>query len=505
MGLNVGKNFHLVADRWPSRTAIIDEEGRTHTYRNLDEKVNAVGSGLRDRGVDHGTQVAVHLPNSLAFVLTYLACQKLGAVTVATSTQLSANDVKYMVTDAEADLLVYDADFEDNVRQAIDQGIDSVEVGGGTFDAFLDNSESPVPCPADRGDDSIIIYTSGSTGQPKGVPHTHDDVIMGADQVIQEMSITRHDRVIHVIPLFHTVSLHVFFNPHWFMGATSVLQKKWDPAGALELIEEHGVEGILAVPLQLKALMDELDSGSYDVSSLEFVRTGAPITQGTVDRITDLLAEDFYNTYGLSEAQQNVTVFTPDDPPSKATSVGKAAPFWDVRVVETNPPETVDPDAVVDPPGRGVLLLDGPSVTDGYLNRPDADEEAFVDGWLYTGDIADRDEDGYIYIVDRIDNMIKSGGQNVYPQEIERVLGDHPDVADCGVVGTRSEQYGEAVSAAVVLEPDSVATKDDLDIYLKESDSLADFKRPRRYVFVDEIPRNASGSIVRTELETRFE
>lgn len=498
---NVGKNFELVADRWDTRTALV-ADGESHSYATLNEQVNAAARGLAGRGVERGDRVGLLLPNSLAFVVSHFAVQKLGAVSVPVNFRLSADEVTYLLEDAQVGHFIYDTAFAETGTASADAaGVEPLVVGEGTFADLLSHDTANVPTPAGRHDHSFIAYTSGSTGQPKGVPHTHDDVILGATQVVQEMSISRHDRALHIAPLFHVVGLNCFFNPHWFEGATNVLQRQFDPQEALELIERHGVTGTLGVPAQVRALLRVDDVDAYDLSSLEYVRTGGdPISEQTIEAVQDTFDVEFYNTYGLTETQQNVTAYTPDDPDDRKTSVGKASYFWEVRVVEPAEPAGTDPTAVVDRPGRGMVLIDGPMVTEGYLNRPEATEEVFVEGWLYTGDIAEIDAEGYITIVDRIDNMIKSGGENIYPQEVEEVLGDHEGVVDCGVFGTPSEAWGEAVTAAVVAGDE--VTEADLDAYLRGSDRLADFKRPRRYVFVDEIPRNpGSGSIRRGQLE----
>jgi len=529
--LNVGTNVALVADRWGPRTALVAGD-ETYTYRALNERVNATARGLRERGVDRGDRVGLLLPNSPAFVITHLAVQKLGAVTVPVNFRLSTDEVTYILRDAAVRTFVYDRDFaETGAASAAATDVDTVVVGDGSFAALGDHDTSDVASPACRDDHSFIAYTSGSTGRPKGVPHTHDDVILGATQVVMEMGLTRDDVALHIAPLFHVVGLNCFFNPHWFIGATNVLQRRFDPAEALALVERHGVTGTLGVPAQIRALLRVSDVDAYDLTSLRYVRTGGdPISEQTIDAVRSTLGVDFYNSYGLTETQQNVTVHTPDDPANRRTSVGKASYFWDVRVVEAADPATVDPAAVVDRPGRGVVLIAGPMLTEGYLNRPEADAEAFVVGpgsveagvtatedgpesgagsatvgrWLFTGDIAEIDADGYLSIVDRIDNLVKTGGETVYPQEIEDVLGDHPGVVDCGVCGMPSEAWGEAVTAAVVLEGD--VTVADLDVYLRGSDRLADFKRPRNYVVVDEIPRNpGSGSIRRGHLTSLIE
>lgn len=499
---SVGKNFELVAGRWHDRTALVVPGGPNYDYGELDDQVNAAASGLSARGVERGSRVALLFPNTPEFVIAHFALQKLGAVSVPLNHRLAGEEVAYILQDADVELLVYDEQFEDTVQTA-QTDVDTVAAGTGAFEALLDNLTDAVPCPAERDDESFVAYTSGSTGRPKGVPHTHDDVILGAAQSIQEMSIQRSDRALHIAPLFHVVGLNCFFNPHWFMGATNILQPTFDPEEALELIEAEQVTGTLGVPAQIEALLRVPDIDQYDLSSLEYVRTGGgPITESTVVQARDQLAPQFYNTYGLTETQQNATAYTPDDPEEKRTSVGKASYFWDVRVVEPASPAEADPSREISPPGTGMVMISGPITMERYLNRPEATEEVFVDGWLYTGDVAELDEDGYMYIVDRMDNLIKSGGENIYPQEVEGVLSEHPAVVDCGVFAMDHNEWGETVTAAVVPAEDSV-TADELDDDMRETDQLADFKRPRRYEFVEEIPRSTgSGSIQREALRS---
>lgn len=500
--LTVGKNFRLVADRWSDRIALVEPDRESYTYAELNQRVNSMVRGLSELGVKGGDRVAIMFPNSFEFVCTHLALQKLGACTVMLNFRLSGDETRYILNDAQVELFLYDSTFRESAEKSLtDLDIEGMMSGREEFDELVNLPAEEVDLPVSRTDISYIAYTSGSTGRPKGVPHTHDDVILGSSQVIQEMSITRRDRALHIAPLFHTVSMNCFFVPHLFMGATNVLQPQFDPERTLELIEQKKITGTLGVPAQIKAILRVEDIDRYDLSSLRYVRTGGdPILKQTVDEAQDKLAEGFYNTYGLTEAQQNVTAFTPDDPPEKKTSVGKATYYWDLRVVEPAEPHETDPDQEISPPGTGMILVGGPMLMEGYINRPEATENVFVDGWLYTGDIAELDRDGYIHIVDRMDNMIKSAAENIYPQEVEEVLGEHPSVLDCGVFGTDHEEWGEAVTAAVVLDDEGI-TDEELDQFMLETDRLANFKRPRRYVFVEEIPRNpGSGSIQREQL-----
>lgn len=500
--LTISRNLSLVADRWGDRSAIIADTGEEFSYRELDTEVDAAANGFRELGVGTSDRVALLLPNAPEFVIAHFGALRTGAASVPINFRVSPREVEFILDDAGVDILVYDETFaEIGTESAERTGTHPVEVGTGEFEALLDRDAGPIECPAARTDTAIIAYTSGTTGQPKGIPHPHDHTILGASQVIQEMAISRRDRALHIAPLFHTVDLHCFFNPHWFVGATNVLQRRFDPEGALALIEEHEITGVLGVPVQIQALL-RARPAEYDLSSLQYVRTGGDsISERTIERSLEELAPDFYNTYGLTECQQNVTAYTPDDPPDRASSVGKASYFWDVRVVEPAKPGNADPNAVVERPGTGMVLVRGPMTTEGYLNRPDATENLFVGDWVYTGDVADVDADGYLTIVDRMDNMIVSGGENVYPQEVERVVGNHPAVVDCGVFGIEDEEWGQRVTAAIVLDEVSPVSESELDEFLKRSAQLANFKRPRGYIVVEEIPRNpGSGSIQRGAL-----
>lgn len=499
-GYTVGKHFELVATRWAEHTAIVTDVGAEYTYAELDAEVNAVARGLEKLQVGEGERIALFSPNTPEFVTTYYATLKLGGVVVPISYRASADEVEYLVEASEANVLIYDV----ATRETVDSFIDDVEatgigVGLGEYrDLLVDGG--PVTPRGARNDLAYIAHTSGSTGMPKLVPHTHDDALLGGLQGAQEVGLRRDDRGLVLAPLFHTAGMYTYFAPHLYTGATSILQKEFDPTATLELIEREEATSVFAVPAQYRAMLRAMDEDTYNTDSLRYIRTGAsPMAEQEIILAQETFSENFYNTYGLTECQQNVTIFTPDDPPSKKASIGRASYLWEARVVEAEPPEEVDPEAVVQSPGTGVLLIRGPMTMDGYLDVQEKSEEVIVDGWAYTGDVTEIDAEGYLYIVDRMDNMILSGGENVYPQEVEGVVGGHPAVVDCGVFGVEDEEWGQRVSAAVVVE--NAIEADELDEYLRESDELANFKRPREYRFVDEIPRSpGSGSIQRGKL-----
>jgi acyl-CoA synthetase (AMP-forming)/AMP-acid ligase II len=502
-GLTLGRNLQLLADRWKERTVMVTGKGERCTYGQFNDRVNALAWSLRERGIVRDDAVGLLLPNAIAFNVAYFAPQKLGAVTVPVNYRNSPREVTHILDRAGVDILIADIAYEELATRSTAEltGIDVITVGDGTFETLLENDTAEPPAVAHGDEVAYIAHTSGSTGVPKLIPHTHDDAIMGGIQGVHELEARRDDRGLCLSPLFHTAGLYTFLIPFMFMGGTTILLREFDPAEALSLMEAEAATAIFGVPAQYRAMLQVEDLEAYDLSSLRQARTGAsPMIRDTIERVKETFSENFYNVYGLTECQQNVVVNTPQDPDEKEESIGKATYFWEVRVVEPAEPADLDTEAEVSRPGTGLLLAKGPSAMEGYLGQPEQTVESLHDGWVNTGDIAEIDADGYLYVIDRMDNMLVSGGENVYPQEVERVLDSHPSVVECGVFGTDDERWGTQVSAAVVLAAD--ITTERLDQYLRDSAELADFKRPREYVVTDEIPRGPSGSIRRDALRS---
>jgi len=296
------------------------------------------------------------------------------------------------------------------------------------------------------------------------------------------------------------------------VGATLVLQRSFDPPESLRLMADHAITGLLAVPTQLETLLRAQDDVGADLEALSYVRTGGAVVPDTlIESVRERFTEGVFNTYGQTEAVVNLSFAYPDEQADHPGTIGKGTFAWALRVVETaDPPDSPDPEAVVAPGEAGEIIAQGPLMIDGYLGEPDAADDLFVTGsggptdrWLRTGDVARVDDDGYLVVIDRVDNMLVSGGENVYPEEVQRALKDHPAVLDAGVVGLPDEVWGQVVAAAVVARPD--VSEETLDQHCRDHDTLADFKRPRRYVFVEAIPRTATGSLVRNEIAALFE
>jgi fatty-acyl-CoA synthase len=324
------------------------------------------------------------------------------------------------------------------------------------------------------------------------------------------MSLTASDRALVCTPWYHGVTCFTWVFAHLLVGATLVLQRSFEPGESLELMDDHEITGLLAVPTQLDALLEAQDDIGADLSALSYIRTGGAVVPDSLIReVRERFTEGVFNTYGQTEAVINLSFAYPEEQDDHPGTIGNGTFTWDLQVVEAaEPSETPDPEAEVAPGEAGEILAQGPMMIDGYVGRPDASAEIFVeddrgDRWLRTGDVASVDEEGYLVVIDRVDNMIVSGGENVYPEEVQRALRDHPGVTDAGVIGLPDERWGEMVAAAVVVE--GGVTEADLDEHCRAHDTLPDFKRPRRYVFVDDLPRTATGTLVRGEVEELFE
>ncbi|MFC6725917.1 class I adenylate-forming enzyme family protein, partial [Halobium palmae] len=370
-----------------------------------------------------------------------------------------------------------------------------------SYEPALEGASADLHPDLPAGSEYGVFFTSGTTSQPKAVRFDAEQMWLGATQVVMEMGIDETDTALVTTPWYHMVTTDAWILPHLLAGATLVVQSEFDPETSLEHMAEHDVTGLLAVPTQLDALIEEQADGGYGIDDLSYIRTGGSIvTDEMVRRASEHLTEGVYNSYGLTEGGPNLTFAHPSVQDEHTGTVGKQSFMWDLRVVEAASP-TEDPDvtAEVDPGGRGEIVVRGPGMSDGYMDNPEAEEHLFADGWLRTGDVARVDEDGYLYIVDRVDNMIISGGENVYPEEVQRAVEEHEAVDECLVVGLDDDHWGQAVACVVVTDGD--VTEEELEEFCLAHGTLADFKRPRRYAFrSDPLPRTDTGTVRRNEV-----
>jgi len=497
-------------------TALVTEGGRTFAYREFDRRSDRLVNALADRVGDD--PVAVLAANSVASVEAMVAGHKRGVPTVQLPYREGAGELRLMTEATGATALVYDDENAETARRLLDQGGFKVALHASegdpdpaeaveSYEAALDAADPGIDDRYPLSGSTNVFFTSGTTSLPKGVAFDGEAMWLGAYQGVMEHGIDRTDVAVVATPWYHMVTSDAWLYPHWLAGATTVLLEGFDPERVLAAIESHGAAGLLAVPTQLRALNDARAAGDYDVSSLEYVRTGgAVVTEDLVERTGELLCEGVFNTYGLTEGGPNLTFAHPSVQDEHPGTVGKESFSWELRVVETAPvDEHPDPSATVDPGGRGEIIARGPGVPDGYVDNPTAESRTFFDEWLRTRDVARIDEDGYLYVIDRVDNMFVSGGENVYPAEVERALTDHPDVEEALVFGVEDDHWGRRVTAVVVVDDD--VDEDDLDAHCLDHESLADFKRPRDYAIRrDPLPRTDTGTVERERvIEEHFE
>lgn len=493
-------------------TAIRTDDGRAFTYEEFDRRSTELANAVIERVGDAPLAVLTH--NSPAAANAMIAGHKRGTPTVQLPFRSEPDELAAMIETANAEALLFDDANADTAVEILDTGGfgTEIEVGihAGSNDVDHENVVSYDVAPADAATElsadlpadgkTNVFYTSGTTSQPKAVAFDGEQMWIGAYQVVMEHGIDQTDLSVVTTPWYHMVTSDAWLYPHWLAGATTLIHSEFDPVEVLELIEDHEASGLLAVPTQLSLLNDAQEEGGYDTNSLAYVRTGGSVvSKDLVERTSKLLSDQVYNTYGMTEAGPDLTFAHPTVQDDHPGTIGKEAFSWELRVVETAPIDEIpDPEAVIEPGEQGEIIARGPGVPDGYIDNPEAEKRSFFGEWLRTRDVARVDEDGFLYITDRVDNMFISGGENIYPAEIERSFDSHEAVIESLVFGQSSEEWGQKVTAIVVTDND--LTIDDFDEFCRTHGSLANYKRPREYAIREEpLPRTDTGTIERQQ------
>lgn len=469
--MNLARSLLYAAERTPEAEAVVDGEVRL-TYGELQERVARLAAGLARDPLRPGDRVAAVARNRLGSVELFWACQWLGAVFVPLSHRASNEDVEYCVEDSAASLFLPD---------------------GFSLDRFRDTEPHAGALGLDERDPAIMLYTSGTTGRPKGVPRSHRaERAGGLSQAIQH-GYRFGDRTLGVMPLYHTMGDHSLIAMS-LIGGCYVCQQSWDPEEALRLIEAERITSLYLAPTLFHDLVHSPLRDRHDLSSVEAIGyAGAAMTRALAERVAEVFRPRiFVNHYGSTEIY---TFAIHRDQAAKPGCAGRAALNARLRLVRPEP--DAGPEDLVEPgeDGQVICELGSDEAFEGYWKRPDADAGALRDGWYYTGDLGRYDEDGDLWLVGRVDDMIISGGENIHPLEVEDALARHPKVRETAVVGATDERFGQRVVAVVVAEPGT--TGDELDAFCLQSSTLARFKRPREYRFVEELPKSPSGKILR--------
>ncbi|WP_280192773.1 fatty acid--CoA ligase [Delftia sp. PS-11] len=510
---------------WPARylsdkPALVAWEGhcrRAWTYAQLDAEVNRHAHGLASLGIGHGDVVAGFLYNTPAFVFTMLAAARLGAIFNPVNYRLAPQELAFILQDGGARALVFESEGGEVAARA--QALLKAQ-GAGCVEhwIFADDSEAdalpawatqrlsalargrssaPARIAVRENDACILMYTSGTTGRPKGVLHTHRSKLAHNALMHQTMQFTRDDVGLAMAPLNHTAELHTSFLPRLQVGATQVLLRRFDVDEAWRLIREERVTFFFAAPTMITMLLNHPLASPAQASALRLVEYGgASMAPHLIREWTQKVGCDLVQVYGTTEMGPCMSILLPREQLSHAGSAGLPSMGHDLivaRVREDNAP--TDPADACLPGEVGEILVRGPCMMAGYLHRPDANARALAHGWYHTGDLGHIDEDGYLWIRDRIDYMINSGAENVYPREVEDALVEHPDVLEVAVIGEADERWGQVVAAHMVARPGAAPTSEVLDAFLVHGDRLAAYKRPRRYHFRDALPKTASGKI----------
>ncbi|MBI5505400.1 MAG: o-succinylbenzoate--CoA ligase [Deltaproteobacteria bacterium] len=503
VGLFLGKRAMLS----PSVEAFVEPDlGLRLNYAELDRRCNRTADMLARAGIRPADRVALLLMNSVEFVESFFAIAKLGAIVVPLNWRLAPDELAFILGDSGARTLIFGAEFAAVVADLHGRGNagtdvrDWIQAGGAALAPFARSyealhaaaGETPPAIGGGENDELYIMYTSGTTGLPKGAVHTHASVIAACQTINATEDVRYRDVYLVAVPLFHVAALTPF-TANVYRGSTSVVLRAFDPVKVWNLIEQEKVTCMIAVPAMLNVMQQAPNCRTVDCSSLRWVMSGAAPVPVTLIETYTAQGIDIHQVYGLTESCGPACLTSPEDAVRKAGSTGKPFFHTDVRVVHVTGDDVM--------PGEvGEVLIRGRHLMKGYWKRPRDTAETIRDGWLYTGDLATVDDEGFVYIQDRKKDMIISGGENIYPAEIENVLLQHPDVRDAAVIGQPDEKWGESPVAIVV----AARAIDPADILNFTSGKLARYKQPRDIHFVEEIPRNASGKILKRVLRVRF-
>jgi fatty-acyl-CoA synthase len=478
--------------------------GARRTYAELDDRTRHLAAALRSLGVERGDRVAYLGANDPTLLETLFATTALGGVFVPLNWRLTAPELTHIAADCGASVLVHAAAMADAATAVAADGStalrDLVELGP-QFEAMATGGRggaaapAPVDVPVGLDDPAVIIYTSGTTGRPKGATLSHGNITWNCVNVLVDTDLASDEVALVCAPLFHVAALNMVSLPILMKGGTVVLTGGFDPDVALELIAQHRVTVMFGVPSMFNAMAQVPAFAASDLSSLRrLLCGGAPVPLSTIRTYLDR-GIPFLQGYGMTETSPGALFLGAERAADKAGSAGVASFFTDVRVVRPDGSE-------VAPGEKGEVVVAGPNVMRGYWNRPDATAEVMDGGWFRSGDVAVVDDDGYVTIVDRMKDVIISGGENIYPAEVEDVIYGHPDVAECAVIGVADERWGEVGRAIVVRRAGTALDERALLEHL--AGRLARFKLPRSVVFTDRLPRTGAGKVLKAELRATF-
>ena len=498
--LSLGRWLAARAAASPSRRALTFE-GTTLTYGRLQDRIDRLAADLRRGGVCHGDRVGFLGLNQPAFLETLMAASRLGAIFVPLNFRLTGPELTFIVGDAGVHTLVVDPTMRPVVapirvglpcRRYLGVDLAGPEGGWERYDDAFSHGPLREAEAVSLDEVALIMYTSGTTGRPKGAMLTHGNLWWNNTSMLHMFDVLFGDVTLVVAPLFHIGGLNVTTLVTWQKGGEVVLHRAFDPGKALAAIEEHRVTTMFGVPAMFLFMSQH---PAFDGTDLTSIRTlicgGAPVPEPLI-KLYNGRGIPIQQGYGLTETSPSVALLEAEHALAKVGSTGKPPLFVEVRLAGAGGPG-----------GQGEICVKGPNVMKGYWNRPDATAAAIdPEGWFHTGDLGRIDDDGFLYVVDRVKDMVITGGENVYPAEVESILYQHPAVAEIAVVGLPDDRWGEAVVAVAALKPDAELTLEGLRDFA--GSQLARFKLPTRLELVEALPRNPAGKVLKYELRQRY-
>lgn len=488
------------AEYAPDKVAVSEyETGCSFTYSQLNNVANAFASYLfMNFGLSKGHRIAILAENCLEYIILLSVAQKTGIILVPLNYRLTSREIDFLITDSEPSLLITEEKFAEKVNagEAYSQVPHQITLSDlqQFTSEIMEKGEEHQYNSVDVSDSDavLIIYTSGTTAFPKGSVYTHGMMFWNSINTLMRLDITSGDRAINMAPPFHTGNWNVLLTPFLHHGAYTLIMKSFDADKVLEILENDQHTIFWAVPTMLKMMADSPVFEQVDLSRIRYFVVGG-------EAMPVPLIEKWHNKgvpirqgYGLTEVGPNVTSLNHEDAIRKAGSIGKPNFYYQTKLVNEQG-EEVPANAL------GELILKGPTVTLGYWRNEEATRAAIVDGWFHTGDIMRRDEEGFLFVMDRIKNMYISGAENVYPAEVEYLLRNHPAIDAVAIIGVPDPKWGEAGMAFVVLKPGQQLQAIELIEYCKGK--LAKYKTPAHVKFMDELPKNDAGKIDRKKLK----
>lgn len=497
----------------PDKLAIIDA-GKTPewrlTYRQMNDRANKLANYFKSIGIGKGNRVAIFARDGIEHLDTFFACAKLSAIHTALNWRLHWREAVAIIENTTPKVMIYSDDFKSTIAE-IENATRNTQYetrnylhlegdgipGSQHFETALQSStNSSVTCESLEAEDiAALIFTGGTTGLAKAAQVSHRMIAWNTLNTVVH-DVTHNDVYLNVFPMFHTGGLFVYTLPQVIFGGTTILIRQFDPALVLTLIERERVTIFGGVPTMYQAMTQAPNWAQADLSSLRFCTSGgAPLPVPLVEKYTREKNIRFKQGFGMTEFGPGIFALAPEDAIRKAGSIGRPNFFVDARIVD-------DDNRPLGSNQVGELVLKGPSYSSGYFNDPEASAAVVdKDGWFHTGDLAKYDEEWYFFIVDRKKDMFLSGGENVYPVEIEQVLYRHPVVHVCAVVGVPDAKWGEVGKAFVVLKPGASATEADLLTHCRAH--LAAYKVPKSVTFLDALPISSAGKILKRELKEK--